>query len=156
MSSDVRSSLIAGAALLLLGAAPALADGPYRFYGVSPCRLVDTRNAGEGPALGANTTRDFQVQGKCGVPVGAKAASLNVTVVGPASRGHLRVFPSGTALPTISTINFQGGEPALANGAIVPLSTNANDLSVFTFFLSGAGTTHLILDVTGYFAPPPP
>lgn len=153
---DVRPSWVAGAALLLLGVSPALADGPFRFFGVTPCRLVDTRNVGEGPALSANTTRDFQVQGKCGVPVGAKAASLNVTVVGPVSRGHLRLFPSGTALPTISTINFQGGEPALANGAIVPLSTNANDLSVFTFFLAGTGTTHLVVDVTGYFAPPTP
>ena len=96
------------------------------------------------------------MQGKCGVPVGAKAASVNITAVSPTSRGHLRVFPSGTTLPTISTINYQGGEPALANGAIVPLSTNANDLSVYTFFQSGSGTTHFVMDVTGYFAAPAP
>jgi hypothetical protein len=152
---NVRRSLFAGIALLLTAAAPALADGPFRFYAITPCRLVDTRVVAEGPALSGNTTRDFQVQGKCGVPVGAKAASLNVTVIGPTSKGHLRLFPSGTALPTISTINFQGGETALANGAIVPLSTNANDVSVFTFLVTGGAQTHLVLDVTGYFATAP-
>lgn len=141
--------------LLFLCAVPALADGPFRFYALTPCRAVDTRS-GFGGALAYNTTRDFQIQGVCGVPVGAKAVALNVTVVAPSSKGHLRIFPSGTALPTISTINFAGGEPALANGAIVPVSTNANDLSVYTYFLSGGtATTHLILDVTGYFAAAP-
>lgn len=140
--------------LLLLVAMPALADGPFRFYPLTPCRLVDTR-AGFGGALVANTTRDFQVQGVCGVPVGAKAAALNVTVFVPGSNGHLRLFPSGTTLPNISTINFQTGI-VIANGAVVSLSANANDLSVFTF-LGGGGTTstHFILDVTGYFAPAP-
>jgi hypothetical protein len=147
---NVRQLLLV--ALLLLVAMPALADGPYRFYPITPCRLVDTR-AAEGPALAASSTRDFQVQGKCGVPVGAKAAALNATVFNPGSNGHLRLFPSGTTLPTISTINFQTGV-VIANGAVVSLSSNANDLSVFTFLGSG-GTTHFILDVTGYFAPAP-
>ena len=141
-------------ALLLLSAMPALADGPFRFYPITPCRLVDTRS-GFGGALVGNTTRDFQVQGMCGVPVGAKAAALNVTVFTPTQNGHLRVFPSGTALPNISTINFQSGI-VLANGAVVSLSSNTNDLSVYTYLANvGGATTHLILDVTGYFAPAP-
>lgn len=141
-------------ALLLLSAMPALADGPFRFYPITPCRLVDTRS-GFGGALVHGTTRDFQVQGVCGVPVGAKAAALNVTVFQPSQNGHLRLFPQGTALPTISTINFQSGI-VIANGAVVSLSTNANDLSVYTFLGNvGGATTHFILDVTGYFAPAP-
>lgn len=138
-------------ALLVLSAMPALADGPFRFYPITPCRLVDTRSPSD-PLL-PNTTRDFQVQGKCGVPVGAKAAALNATVFVPSSNGHLRLFPSGSPLPNISTINFQSGI-VIANGAVVSLSTNANDLSVFTFLGTG-GSTHFILDVTGYFAPAP-
>lgn len=140
-------------ALLLLSAMPALADGPFRFYPITPCRLVDTRT-GFGGALAANTTRDFQVQGVCGVPVGAKAAALNVTVFQPGANGHLRLFPSGTTLPTISTINFQQSI-VIANGAVVSLSSNTNDLSVFTFLTNTSTTTHFILDVTGYFAPAP-
>lgn len=149
---SVRQLLLV--ALLLLVAMPALADGPFRFYPITPCRLVDTRT-GFGGALVHNTTRDFQVQGVCGVPVGAKAAALNVTVFQPTQNGHLRLFPSGTTLPTISTINFQTGI-VIANGAVVSLSSSTNDLSVYTFLGNVAGaTTHFILDVTGYFAPAP-
>jgi hypothetical protein len=126
---------------------------------LTPCRLVDTRNpAGPsgGPALSAGATRDFPVQGQCGVPVGAKAAVLNVTAVSPSGQGHLRVFPSGTSLPNYSTVNFSGNDAAVANSAIVPLSTNASDLSVFAFLLAGSGNVHLVLDVTGYFVPAAP
>lgn len=139
-------------ALLVLSAMPAFADGPFRFYPITPCRLVDTRST-EAPALTALTTRTFQVQGKCGVPVGAKAAALNATVFQPAFNGHLRLFPSGATLPTISTINFQSGI-VIANGAVVSLSTNTEDLAVYTY-LTNPGTTHFILDITGYFAPAP-
>jgi len=156
LSSSVRSSLLAGVALLLLGVAPALADGPFRFFSLTPCRILDTRLPADAPAIPHNATRNVQVQGKCGVPVGAKAAAMNVTIVQPtASIGFLTMFPSGTSLPVVSTINWVGGEPALANGAIAPLSTNAQDLSVYVFFNNGAGnSTHLVLDVTGYFATP--
>jgi hypothetical protein len=150
-----RKSHFFALALLFLCAIPALADGPFRFYALTPCRAVDTRT-GFGGALANNTTRDFTIQGVCGVPAGAKAVALNVTVVTPGSKGHLRLFPQGTTLPNISTINFAGGETALANGAIVPLSAAAPDLSIYTFLVSGTATTHVILDVTGYFAPPTP
>lgn len=134
-------------------AAPAMADGPFRFYSLSPCRAVDT-GGGQGPNLSSGTTRDFQIQGVCGVPLTATAVALNVTVIGPTAQGHLRLFPSGTTLPTVSTINYTAGITALANGAIVPLSENASDLSVYTFMAS-PGTTRLALDVTGYFGPAP-
>jgi hypothetical protein len=143
-------------ALLLLSAMPALADGPFRFYPVTPCRLVDTRST-EAPALQSSVThptRTFQVQGKCGVPVGAKAAALNATVFQPSALGHLRLFPSGGAVPNISTINFQASI-VIANGAVVSLSTNAQDLEVYTFLADPNGSTNFILDVTGYFAPAP-
>jgi hypothetical protein len=153
-----RKSHFFALALLFLCAIPALADGPFRFYALTPCRAVDTRT-GFGGALtntGSGSPRDFTIQGICGVPAGAKAVALNVTVVTPGSKGHLRLFPSGTATPNISTINFAGGETALANGAIVPLSATTPDLSIYTFLVSGTATTHVILDVTGYFAPPTP
>jgi hypothetical protein len=38
---SVRQLLLV--ALLMLVAMPALADGPFRFYPIVPCRLVDTR-----------------------------------------------------------------------------------------------------------------
>lgn len=148
-----------GALALGLAPAPVHADGPFQFHSVTPCRIVDTRNPANatgggsgtgGPALTNTASRDFPIQGQCGVPVGAKAAVLNVTITQPTQEGHLTLWPSGTTKPLVSTLNFPAFEPAIANGAIVPLSANANDLSVQPG-LAATGTVHLILDVTGYF-----
>lgn len=140
-------------AFLLLSAMPALADGPFRFYPITPCRLVDTRS-GYGGILNALSTRTFTVQGVCGVPAGAKAAALNVTVFQPGATGHLRVYPSNVATPNISTINFQSGN-TIANGAVVSLAPTTPDLAVYTYLTNNAAQTHMIIDVTGYFAPVP-
>jgi hypothetical protein len=161
--SAPRSAVLAvAAALSVLGAAcfmpAAHAAGPFSYYALTPCRVVDTRNAtgtDGGPALTANATRSFQIQGLCGVPVGAKAVTVNVTIVSPSlstNGGFATLFPSGGNIPTVSTINFTNADSALANGAIVPLSTNASDISVFfNAYNLGSGTVHLVLDVTGYF-----
>lgn len=157
------SLLALAAALFVAGVAclappPAHAGGPYQYYAVTPCRVVDTRRAtgtDGGPALTANASRNFQVQGLCGVPVGAAAVTLNVTIVSPSlstTGGFATLYPSGGAIPGVSTINFTNATSALANGAIVPLSTNADDIGVFfNAYNSGTGTVHIVLDVTGYF-----
>lgn len=145
----------AGLAVLALAPSADAAGGPYQYFALTPCRLVDTRNAvgtNGGPALVALAARDFKVQGNCGVPTGATAATINVTITGGTENGYLSLWPSGTTKPLVSTINFTPSDPALANGAIVPLSTNTNDLSVY-FGAGGAGSVHLVMDVTGYFAP---
>jgi hypothetical protein len=147
------AAIVFGAAALL----PALAEaqaGPFQYYALTPCRVADTRNANGvngGPVVvGNGGARNFRIQGNCGVPVGAAAVTLNVTIAGPTGSGFLTIWPSGGAQPLVSTINFTTADAALANGAIVPLSANTDDLSIF---YGGAGTVHVILDVTGYFAP---
>jgi hypothetical protein len=147
---------------LLLAALPAPAaaqgTGPYQYYSLTPCRIFDTRVAtgdtAGAPILADNTTRSFVVQGKCGVPVGAKAVSVNLTAVGPNGAGFLTLFPAGITKPVVSSLNFNVGEPAVGNGALVPLadqSAHAQDLSVFTRVAVASGTVHAVLDVTGYF-----
>jgi hypothetical protein len=155
MKTTVRlltMALVAFAAALWLVPAPAAAEGPFQFHSLTPCRVVNTKtNIGtSGGPLQSNIARNFTMQGACGVPAGAKAVALNVTVVAPNGTGHLTLWPAGTALPTVSTINYTAGEPALANGAIVPLAASTPDLSARPFLANG-GTVDLILDVTGYF-----
>src|SRR5262249_3983187 len=59
-------------------------DAPYRFHPIAQCRVVHTASPGEGtPSLAAGTTRSFQIQGNCGVPVGAKAAFISTKVLAP-------------------------------------------------------------------------
>ncbi len=155
---SVRVSKWIGLALLLTTALPALADGPFQFFPVAPCRVVDTRGAvatNGGPALAPNVLRTFRMQGNCGVPNGAKAVSLNVTVVQPGSAGWLGAYPA-TGFSGTSTINFNAGEFAIANGAIVPISAvvapTDRDLGIFWSNYTGTSpTAHVLLDITGYF-----
>ena len=140
-----RSLFIAISLLSFAGVAAA----QTQYFSLTPCRAVDTRNANStngGPALGT-TRRDFQIRGICGVPTTAKAVSMNVTVTGASAFSWLTIWPSGQAQPVVSTINFDPNVTALANGAIIGLSTAAKDLSV----QNANGTVQVIIDITGYF-----
>jgi hypothetical protein len=144
-------------ALLLTSAAPTLAAGPYQFFPLTPCRVVDTRGpdgVNGGPAVTAYQSRSFSIQGNCGVPLAAEAVTLNLTVVSPTEAGWLGIYPSATGFSGTSTVNFATGEFALANGAIVPVSATVNDVSVlWGNYSANVATTDVVIDVTGYFAP---
>jgi hypothetical protein len=122
------------------------------FFTLSPCRLIDTRNAAGslgGPALAASTARAFNLAGQCGVPATAQALSVNVTVTGPTAAGHLVAYAGGTAAPNTSVISFAAGQTRSDN-AIVALSQDGNGtLTVRAEIPSGA--VDFILDVNGYF-----
>ena len=143
--------------LAVVSTAQAQGAGPYNFYSVTPCRLADTRNPSNaqgtgGPSLAAGAPRNFPIAGQCGVPTDAKAAALNVTVVSPTLEGFIKIWPYNTPLPAVSTINFAAGEPAIANGAIVPLAADATfHISVVYGTAVPGGSADLILDVTGFF-----
>ncbi len=127
-----------------------VAPSPGFYFTLPPCRVVDTRNATGvygGPALVAGADRTFPLVGKCGLPSSAKAVSVNVTAVSPSVVGNLRLYPAGTPLPTVSTINYSGGQTR-GNNAIVPLSALGH-LAVRCS--QASGTAHFILDVNGYF-----
>ena len=155
MRTEVFARALAVAAGVVLMASVASAAGPYQFFAVAPCRVVDTRNPvgpTGGPSLAGSATRSFPITGgTCGIPTAAKAAMINVTVVGPTGSGHLRIWPFNTTMPLVSTINFAAGEPAIANGAIVPLTTDPT-ANISVFLGTGQGSNaDLVLDVTGYF-----
>jgi hypothetical protein len=120
------------------------------FYTVTPCRIADTRNANGpfgGPAMAAMTTRDFVMRGNCGISATARAVSLNATVTGSSSYGDLRLYPSGAAGITSSTINWRTGQTR-ANNAIVGVGPNG---ALTVWCVMTTGSTQVILDVNGYF-----
>lgn len=162
MSRVSRSRFLLTLMLGLLAAGGiATAGGPYVFYSVTPCRLADTRDPNGptgGPNLTNGVTRSFPVYGNdarpCGIPPAAKAVAINGAVVLPQGDGYLTFFPHGTAVPATSTINFYASTQVLANGQLVPLGSNpAVQLSVWPS-ITGTGTAHLVLDITGYFTEP--
>jgi hypothetical protein len=128
-------------------AGPALASS---FYTLAPCRAADTRDPNGpygGPALDAGISRTFTLANRCGIPATAKAVSLNVTIAGPTSLGHLSLYPGGTSLPIVSTMNFRPGQTR-ANNAIIQLGAGG---TLSTVSGQASGTVHLLLDVNGYF-----
>jgi hypothetical protein len=143
------------------------ADDPsgMAFYPMTPCRVVDTRagitlpvlKAPSYPQIPADSERSFPLdqQNNCSFPSGVpiQAFALNVTVVPPTGQpvGFVTAFPSGAARPTVSLMNVLDGRVA-ANGAIVKTgSFNGSSRAVTVYSNS---TTDVVIDVTGYFAPP--
>jgi hypothetical protein len=104
-------------------------------------RAADTRNTANAP--GAQGTLNVPIAGQYGVPVGATAAVLNLTVTGVVRGGFTTVFPGGTSRPTTSNLNSAGEDRA--NQAIVKLGA---DGSVDVFSENGS---QIIVDVAGYF-----
>lgn len=123
---------------------------PQAFHSVTPCRVVDTRNAPSpvgGPALEAGAERLFPFAGECGIPPAARSVSINITVTGPTAAGHLTIYPGGKAAPLVSSINYNSGQTR-ANSAIVALG-NGGTLAVVNG--QASGTVHFIADMNGWF-----
>jgi hypothetical protein len=132
---------------------------------VTPCRVMDTRAAGN-TILAGNSTRSFSVtnatsiatqggiaSGGCGIPTAATAVMLNFVSVAPLGDGDLRITPFGTAMPNASVLNWiKLTGLNLANGIAVkkcnPATTTCtNDLTL----QADVSSTHMVIDVLGYF-----
>lgn len=83
-------------------------SAPGAIVSVTPARIADSRVGlqigGAVPALG---TAAVQVTGRGGIPAGVAAVAGTVTVVAPQYAGYVTVWPSGTARPGRSNVNFQ-------------------------------------------------
>jgi hypothetical protein len=118
------------------------------YHPIKPARLLDTRNGvPSGVAkLGPRKPVRFAIAGRGSIPDDAIAVTANLTVVGSTTGGYVTLGPITGPTPTTSTINVPKGDTR-ANGVVVPLDRSGKLEAVFV----GNGSTHLVLDVTGYF-----
>jgi YVTN family beta-propeller protein len=124
----------------------AAGQGGLSLYGVTPCRVIDTRKIGSGlPFSGTLSPPVDVVDSPCSVPSAAQAYVFNASVVPQGYLGYLTLWPDGTTQPLVSTLNALDGSIS-SNMAIVP-STNGK-VDAFA-----SGLTQLILDISSYFAP---
>ena len=79
------------------------------------------------------------------VPDGAGTVALNVTVVAPSAPGFLTVWPTGSARPNASSVNYSAGQ-IVPNGVMVKVGTGGQ---INLFALDGC--PNVIVDVVGYF-----
>lgn len=145
--ADVSDDVLDSAVFLQSGGITSTTAGPCR--GVSPARLVDTRNGIGLPKvrIAAGETVSVKVGGEKNVPVNALAAILNVTADGTAGGGFLTVYPSNGSLPETSSVNFPGPDGTASNSVITTLGSDGY-VKVYAEV-----ATHLIIDVFGYCGP---
>jgi uncharacterized repeat protein (TIGR01451 family) len=133
------------------GSTPLLVDDTYlRFYTVSPCRLVDTRDAALGGPLplapGAAAVYTAGAR-SCGVPYSARALAVNVTATEPTAGGYVKLYAHDATTSVSSFVNYQAGQTR-ANNGFVGLDASSS----FVVEVGQAnGTVHVIVDVVGYF-----
>ena len=116
--------------------------GALHFYTLNPCRVLDTRNLSNPQPL--NGTLSVPMA-SCNVPTSASAVVINTTVVPQTWLGYLSLWPTGTSQPLVSTLNADD-QAITSNMAIVPLGNGS--INAYS-----SNSTHLIVDVSGYFAP---
>ena len=128
--------------------APILTPTRSRFTPLAPARVLDTRTGNGAPAtkLTGGQVLQLQITGRGGVPAGATAAVINITVTEPDDNGHITAYPCDLPTPTASNLNFRVGQ-TIANLANVRLDA-AGKVCLFSL-----APTHLVADVGGYFSP---
>jgi hypothetical protein len=126
------------------------ANQPSAFYTLTPCRVFDSRSST--PFLSGAAARTIAVTGgPCGIPSGARAVVGNVTAVAPSGTGHATLYPAN--YPAQGTnINFNTGTTR-SNHAVLQLATDGSGTLLAAAAVANGGSVHLLVDVTGYFAP---
>ena len=156
--TSMASPHVAGAAALVLAANPSATpaqvwqilqnnavSGRIAEHVGDPDLLLHVPSAWQGgPAAGSVTT--VQVTGRGGVPAGAEAVVLNVTVTEPQRNGFVTAYPCDTARdPNTSNLNYTAGQ-TVPNLVVVKPSA-AGTVCLYT-----QSAAHLVVDVNGYLA----
>jgi hypothetical protein len=132
---------------------PPPGDFSTKFYGTAPCRIFNSMTVEGGglpnpQPLASGVARTFGVWNTCDIPLDARAVALSIVSVAPTAQGHLVAYPSSVSQATFSSLNFAAGETR-ANASIVSLGETGSVALKAT--VGGGGTTHVIVDVTGYY-----
>lgn len=128
-----------------------LTDG--LFVPFTPTRLLDTREP-NGPTgqnaglpLEAGELFSLALADVGDMPAdGFKAVALNITGFQSTDRGFIKAFPSGTAEPATSSLNFNRAAQTVPNHAITSTGETTGAVDLFT-----SVSAHAIVDATGYF-----
>jgi hypothetical protein len=116
------------------------------FVGITPTRILDTRN-GTGniyTPFGPNSSASIRVGSIVGVPSGAKAVVLNVTVTDTSQGSWLTVWPEGVAEPNSSDLNWSPGV-TVANMVVVQVNGDRIDIG------NALGSVDVLVDAVGWY-----
>ena len=114
---------------------------------VTPLHKSDTRSGlgGRTGALTNGTAVTYAGAPALGVPGSARVLFTSTTAV-PPDAGYLIEYPAGTTRPHVSTLSYSDNR-LVPNAVMATLGSSGG----FTFYSSGS--TNLVVDLFGYFAP---
>ena len=124
-------------------------DAVKAFVPITPTRILDTRQSGQGGPFVHGQTCSLQVTGTSAVPMGAVAVAMNVTVTQPSGTGYVTVWQSDKSQPNTSNLNFVAGED-VPNLVTIGVS-GAGQISIYDYLYAETGTVHVIVDVVGWY-----
>lgn len=110
-----------------------------------PQRAYDSRTLPGAVKVQGGTSVSIPMAGLNGVPADAVSVALNVTADAAEAAGFLTVYPGTDPLPTASNVNYRAGG-ADPNLVVAKLGTDG------TIKVYSDKTTHVIVDVFGYFS----
>lgn len=118
------------------------------YTAVAPTRLLDSRNGtgGYSSKWASGADRALQIGGVAPVPAGVSAVAVNLTATETTAAGHATLYPGSSPRPQTSSLNWSAGK-TIANQAIVPVD-ETGQIRIY----NRGGSSHLILDVVGFFA----
>jgi len=137
---------------------------PAYHQAITPERILDTRadatNAYSGIAeadtpLGADSTKTVPIwgdtvtalnSGPSTIPDSATAVAVDVTLTEESANGDLVVYPDGSQRPLTSATNYATGTN-ITGYQVVPIGPDGK----IALYNSSTGTTHMLVDITGYF-----
>lgn len=147
-AAAAAATSLVGVVAGIVTAAPAAAatPDPGTFVSVTPVRALDTRTTGG--ALTTGQTRTLSLAAR--VPSAtATAVVLNLTVTEPSAAGYLTVYPTDRARPTASSINKRAGETRSNSVTVALPGAGSRTIAIF----NQVGSTHVVVDVLGYYDP---
>ena len=140
---------------------PATTETGTVFHPISPIRAFDSRNPvyTNSGLLAPNASKVISIKdGHDGagvvnaldvVPAGATAITYNITIGGPTGPNFVAITPGDAAGFLASAINFNGTAD-IANAGTVTIDA-ARQIKIWGG--DQGGSAHVIIDVTGYYAP---
>jgi len=111
----------------------------------SPVRIYDSRSTGGPLALNEDRQLDARANSS-GVPTTASAILVNLAIANTVGTGFLGLFKDGISYPGNANINWFGSGQILSNAATTAVANSAK----FKVHCGG-GSTHVIVDLIGYY-----
>ena len=124
------------------------------FVPIAPCRLLDTRPAGDNVGTRSSPLAPGETfiatvrgtNGNCTIPTDAVGVSMNVDIVNPSAASFLTVFPADAARPLAANLNWTASQAPTPNAVTARLSADGR-----LAFYNLAGTVDVSADINGYY-----